>query len=79
MSGSVEQTEAEALPGGKPETEDLRPERTTPAAGERAPKIGKSVGMPPDLAELATLWDQVPEVIRQSWLLTAKALAKGKA
>jgi len=75
----VEQTETETLPGGTPETEGLGRESTTPAAGERAQQIGKSDGMPADLAELATLWDQVPEAIRQSWLLTAKALAKGKA
>ena len=30
----------------------------------------------PDLAELSEMWDQIPEPLRQSWLLTARMLVE---
>ena len=75
----MEQAEAEAVPGGKPNLERPGAENAGSAAEERAQQTGKSDRMPADLAELATLWDHLPRAIRQSWLLTAKALVKGRA
>ena len=38
-----------------------------------------AVALPADLAELAGLWERLPEALRQSWLLAAREVAKGRA